>query len=62
MKNTSPYHASSHGSASSALTRRELLARSGCGFGSLAFAAMLAGDRDAVAAGAAEAGVSLHPA
>jgi hypothetical protein len=29
MKNTSPYHALSHGSTSSALTRRELLARSG---------------------------------
>jgi hypothetical protein len=62
MKNTSPYHALSHGSTSSALTRRELLARSGCGFGSMALAAMLAGDRDAVAAGTAEAGVSLHPA
>ena len=62
MKNSSPYHALSHGSTSSALSRRELLARSGCGFGSLALAAMLAGDRDAVAAGTAEAGVSLHPA
>ena len=56
MKNTSPYHALSHDSTASALTRRELLARSGCGFGSLALAAMLAGDRDAVAAGTSRLG------
>ena len=58
MKNTSPYHAASHGSTSTALTRRELLARSGCGFGSLALAAMLAAEREATAATAGP----LHPA
>nr|MCS5617639.1 DUF1501 domain-containing protein [Pirellulales bacterium] len=43
----------------SPLNRRDFLARSGSGFGSLALAAMLAGERDAAAAAGAG---SIHPA
>ena len=41
------------------MTRRDLLAASGSGFGSLALAAMLAGERDAAAA---TGGTAVHPA
>jgi hypothetical protein len=60
MAHESPWHASA-GLAPS-VTRREWLARSGGGLGGIALAAMLAGDRSALAAGAATAGASLHPA
>ncbi|MCS5617358.1 MAG: DUF1501 domain-containing protein, partial [Pirellulales bacterium] len=43
------------------LSRRELLAASGSGFGTLALAAMLAGERETLAATAGASG-SLHPA
>ena len=55
MTNTVPWRAST----SSALTRREWLARYGGGLGGTALAAMLAGDRDAAAAAA---GTVSHPA
>ncbi|NQW46544.1 MAG: hypothetical protein HQ464_02115, partial [Planctomycetes bacterium] len=60
MKHPSHYHASQP--ASAAHSRRAWLARSGGGLGGIALAAMLAGDREALAAGLSSPGVALHPA
>ncbi|MEI6256882.1 MAG: DUF1501 domain-containing protein, partial [Planctomycetota bacterium] len=60
MTHISSFHASSH--ASAAHSRRAWLARSGGGLGGIALAAMLAGDREALAAGLGSPGVALHPA